>query len=181
VAASVEKYESKQTKRPIYNGRPLYRSGPPVVIYDKSLAQLEHDLTDLSDVVEPPAKHVETTAKLFCAAAPIYDSQRERREAMYGHLSRLLGASLSHSVQEPEVKSNKYSAEGGAVVQELIRDETFGKKNAVVAYIELNNELGLSGDGGLRAALSLRKHIAQQAVELFMITLDILSLTYGRL
>ena len=73
----------------------------------------------------------------------------------------------------PGIKSNTRSAEGDAVVQEPIKYETSGKKKAVVAYMELKNELGIRGDGGLQAALSLRKHVAQNAVELFMITLEI--------
>jgi hypothetical protein len=165
VAGSIEKYKSEQSKRPIFNGRPYNRRGPPVAIYNESLAQLKHDLGDLSSVVGPPANYVDTTAKLFLAAIPIYASERERGEAIYSHLSRLLGANLEFSVQVPEGKSNKKSAEGDAVVQEIIQDETFGKKTAVVAYMELKNELGIRGDGGLQAALSLRKHIAQKGVK----------------
>jgi len=172
VAASVGKFKYEQTKRPIYNGRPFHRRGPPVVVYNESLAQLKHDLSDLTNVVEPDANHVDSTAKLFSTATQIYDSERERGDAMYGHLSRLLGANLNLSVQVPDVKSKRKSTEADAVVQEPIKDETFGKKKAVLAYIELKNELG-SGDGGLQAALSLRKHIAQKAVESFMITLDL--------
>ena len=93
---------------------------------------------------------------------------------MYGHLSRLLGASFNLYVRVPGVTSNKKSAEGDAVVHEPIRDETFGKKKVVMAYVELKNELGIRGDGGLQVALSRRKHVAQNAVELFMITLEIL-------
>jgi len=35
------------------------------------------------------------------------------------------------------------SVEGDAVVQEPVKDEVFGKEEAVVAYVELKNELGL--------------------------------------
>ena len=150
------------------------RRGSPVVIYNESLARLKHDLNDISKLVEPPANFLDATAKLFLAAIPIYGSERERGEAMYSHLSRLQGASLNLFVQVPEQMSNKKSAEGDVVVQEPMQDEAFGEKKAVVAYMELKNELGFRGDGGLQAALSLRKHIAQKAVKLLIITLHIL-------
>ena len=174
VAASVGKYKFEQSKRPIYNGRPVHRRGPPVVVYNESLAQLKHDLSDLSNVAEPHANFVGAAAKFFNTATPIYDSERDRGDTIFSHLNRLLGADLDLSVQVPDVKSKRKSAEGDAAVQEPIKDETFGKKKAVVAYIELKNELGQHGDSGLQAALSLRKHIAQKAVELFMITFDII-------
>ena len=74
MAGSVEKYQSEQDKRPIYNGRPFHRGGPPVAIYNQSLAQLKHDLVDLSKVVELPADYVCATAKLFFSANLIYSS-----------------------------------------------------------------------------------------------------------
>jgi hypothetical protein len=42
-----------------------------------------------------------------------------------------------------------------------------------VAYVELKDELGVRGDGGLQAALSLRKYVVQEHVELLVITLDL--------
>jgi len=174
VAASVGKYNSEQDKRPIYNGRPSHRDGPPVAIYNEALAQLQHDLSDVSKVAELPNDYVVETTKLFHSAAGIYASELDRGKAIYDHLRRLLDAKLDFHVKVPEVNSNMKSAEGGAVVQVPIEDEHFGKKTAAVVYIELKNESGVSGDGGLQAALSLRKHISQKAVKLFMITVDIL-------
>jgi hypothetical protein len=171
VAGNVTTYITEQTERPIYNGRPDGRRGSPVVIYNESLAQLKHDLSDLSRVIDPPANYVDATAKLFRAATPIYARERERGEAMYQHLNPLLGVKLEQHVQVPEENSSRKSAEGDALVQETIQDEIFGKKKAVVVYIELKNELGIGGDGGLQAALSLRKHIAQKGVKLSMLTL----------
>jgi hypothetical protein len=157
--------------RPIYNGRPDERHGSPVVIYNEFLAQLQHDLSDLSRVVDPPANYVDATAKLFQAATPIYASEHERGEAMCHHLNRLLGGvKLEYFVQVPEEKSKIFAESDAFVVQETIQDETFGKK-AVVTYMELKNELGICGDGGLQAALSLRKHVAQKGVKLSMLTL----------
>ena len=54
-----------------------------------------------------------------------------------------MGANLNLSAEVPEVKPNKMSVEGDAVVQEPVKDEVFGKEEAVVAYVELKNELGL--------------------------------------
>ena len=141
------------------------------MIYNESLAQLKHDLSDLSRVVDPLANYVDATAKLLHAATPIYALERERAEAMYHHLNSLLGVKLEQYVQVPGGSSNRKSAEGDALVQETIQDEIFGKKKAVVVYIELKNELGICGDGGLQAALSLRKHVAQKAVKLSILTL----------
>lgn len=171
VAGNVNKYKSEQQDRPIYNGRPDKRLGPPIVIYNESLAQLKHDLSDLSRVVDPPANYVDATAKLFRAATPIYATEHERGEAMFHHLNPLLGVKLERYVQVPEENSNRKSAEGDALVRETIKDEMFGEKKAVLVYIELKNELGMRGDGGLQAALSLRKHIAQKGVKLSMLTL----------
>lgn len=83
LVGSVEKYKSEQTKWPIYNGRPFHchYCGSPAVVYNESLAQLKHDWSDLSNVMEPPANYVDVAAKLFHDATPIYDgSERERGE-----------------------------------------------------------------------------------------------------
>jgi len=40
----------------------------------KHLAQLKHDLSDLSNVVEPPANDVDAAAKLFHDASPMYST-----------------------------------------------------------------------------------------------------------
>jgi hypothetical protein len=67
-ADKVKTHISEQAKRPIYNGRPYHRLGSPVVIYKESLAQLQHDLSDLLKVERTPASHEEVAAKL-CAAS----------------------------------------------------------------------------------------------------------------
>lgn len=174
VVGSIKNYISEQEKRPIYNGRPIERCGTPVVIYDKSLANLKQDLDNLSVVVEPPVDYVHTTAQLFIAASRIYSSESERGTAMYSLLNHLLGIDLDLSVEAFKDESKQKAAQVDAIAQEDIRDETFGKKKAVVVYMGLKNELGSSGDGGLQAALSLRKHITQKAVKSFMVTPNIL-------
>ena len=52
-----------------------------------------------------------------------------------------------------------------------------GKKSAVLTYLELKDELGMRGEGGLQAALSLRKFVSQDAVKLSVIIPEFLSLT----
>jgi hypothetical protein len=170
VAASVGKYKQEQINHPIYNGRPIERRGPPVVIYNEPLARLKDELRHLANVPEPSADYVTLTADLFHAAATIYDSEKERGNEIYGYLDRLLGTSLDRSVGAHDERSNRKTTEADAVVRKPI--ENFGNKSAVVAYVELKNELGVRGDGGLQAALSLRKYVVQEHVELLVITLD---------
>jgi hypothetical protein len=167
VAGNVATYITEQTERLIYNGRPDERCGPPVVIYNESLAQLKHRLNDLSRLPEPPTTYVDVTAKLFRAAIAIYASEHERGDAMYHHLNHLLGGV---KLEYFDQVSEETSESDALVVQETIQDETYGKK-AVVTYMELKNELGICGDGSLQAALSLRKHVAQKGVKLSMLTL----------
>jgi hypothetical protein len=42
VTASVGKYKQEQVNHPIYNGCPIERRGPPVVIYNEPLARLTY-------------------------------------------------------------------------------------------------------------------------------------------
>jgi len=166
VAASVGKYKQEQINHPIYNGRPIERRGPPVVIYNEPLARLKDELRHLANVPEPSADHVSLTADLFHAAATIYDSEKERGNEIYSYLERLLGTSLGtsldHSVWANEERSNRKITEADAIVRKPIENHHFGNKTAVVAYVELKNELGIRGDGGLQAALSLRKYVVQE-------------------
>jgi hypothetical protein len=173
VAASVGKYKQEQINHPIYNGRPIERRGPPVVIYNEHLARLKDELRHLADAPEPSADSVALTADLFHAAATIYDSEKERGNKIYNYLESLLGTSLDHSVWAHEEKSNRKTTEADAIVSKPIENDYFGKKRAAVAYLELKNELGVRGDGGLQAALSLRKYVAQEHVELLVITLNL--------
>ena len=173
MAASVGKYKQEQINHPIYNGRPIERRGPPVVIYNEPLARLKHELRHLTDTPEPSADYVSLTGDLFRAAATIYDSEKERGNKIYGYLESLLGSSLDCSVWAHEERSNRKTTEADAIVSKPIENNFFGKKRAAVAYVELKHELGVHGDGGLQAALSLRKYVAQEHVELLVVTLDI--------
>ncbi len=166
VVASVGTYQSEQEKRPIYNGRPFERRGSPVVIYDESLAKLKQQLGNLSKELEPPGDYVRRTAKLFLAAAKIYKSESKRGKPIWNHLSDLLGVpnKFDLAVQALKANSMQKATEADALFRVNIEDETFGQKEAIVVYMELKNELGSGGDGGLQAALSLRKYVTQESV-----------------
>jgi hypothetical protein len=170
VAASVGKYKQEQINHPIYNGRPIERRGPPVVVYNEPLARLKDELRHLANAPEPSAGCVAPTADLFHAAATIYDSEKERGNEIYSYLDRLLGTSLDRSVWAHEERSNRKTTEADAIVRKPIESRCFGNKTAAVAYVELKNELGVRGDGGLQAALSLRKYVVQEHVELSMLS-----------
>jgi len=172
VANNVGTYKEEQVKHPTHNGRPIELHGPPIEIYDETFAKLKHDLSDLSNAPEPSAYYIVQTANLFQASAPIYNSEPLRTKAVYGLLRWLLAADIRLSVKVSEEKSNRLTTEGDAAICETLEDVSYGKKAAVVAYLELKNELGLRGEAGLQAALSLRKHVSQKNVRLSVITFD---------
>ena len=172
VTRSVGIYKEEQVKHPIYNGRPTELHGPPVEIYDETLAKLKHDLSDLSNAPEPSADYIVQTANLFHASAPIYNSEPQRTKAVYELLRWLLAADIQLSIKASEDTSNRLTTEGDGAICETLVDVTYGEKTAVVAYLEFKNELGLGGEAGLQAALSLRKHLCQKNVRLSVITID---------
>lgn len=172
VANSVRTYKAEQDKHPIYNGRPIELHGPPVEIYDETLAKLKHDLSDLSNAPEPSTEYIVQTANLFHASAPIYDSEALRTDAVNEPLKWLLGADIQLSPKASEERSNKLATDRDGAICETLEDVSCGKKAAVVAYLELKNELGLRGEAGLQAALSLRKYVSQKDVRL-LITIDL--------
>jgi hypothetical protein len=156
-------YKEEQHNRPIYNGRPVDLHGPPVEIYDETLAKLKDDLGDTSKAPEPSTHYISQTADLFHAFATIYDTEPLPREAFLSPLRRLLGADIEFSVKVPEGNHNATSTEG--TINGTLKDVSCGKKTAVLVYLELENELGF-GEGGLQASLSLRKLVCQNAVKL---------------
>jgi hypothetical protein len=165
VTASVGKYKEEQVHHPIFNGRPFERRGPPVVIYSESLAQLKHELRNITDFPEPPPSVISLTAELFHVAATIYPSEDDRGQQIYKYLERLLGVELVRYVKSIG-KSNKMATEADAIVLQNIPFGSENIKKAVVAYVELKNELGVRGDGGLQGALSFRKYVAGKDVKL---------------
>lgn len=160
VANNVETYKEEQDNHPIYNGRPVDLHGPPVDIYDETLARLKDDLRDPYKAPEPSTDYIVQTTDLFDAFATIYDSDPLPKEAFFGPLRRLLGADDDFFIQVPEGNSNGWSSTEGTI-HITLKDESCGKKTAVLVYLELGDELGVRGEGGLRAALSLRKFVSE--------------------
>lgn len=56
--------------------------------------------------------------------------------------------------------------EAEAVSRKPVVNQYFGTTTANIAYMELKNELGICGDGRPQAALSFRKYVVQEYVEL---------------
>jgi hypothetical protein len=164
-------YEREQVDYPIYNGRPHERCAPPVILYNESLAKLKHELCNLANTPEPSPEHISLTAKLLHGVATIYHSETQRGNEIYDYLGRLLRTTLDRSVRASE-RSNRTTTEANAVVCGDIDDQHFPEK-AIVAYLELKSGLGIRGEGELQAALSLRKYVAREDVELLVITLNL--------
>jgi len=124
----VSRWAASRNTNPIKLNGPIYNFTATTVVClrgpqripcpSQVLAQAKHDLSD------PPANYVDAAAKLFHDATPIlicHDGMSVARDRYSNvHLSRL---------------------DGDAVVQEPVQDKAFGKKKAVVAYMELENKL----------------------------------------
>jgi hypothetical protein len=80
-------------------------------------------------------------------------------------------------VKVPERDFNGRSESMEGTIHGTVKDESCGKKSAVLAYLELKDKVGMRGEGGLQAALSLRKFVSQDAVKLSVIIPEFLSLT----
>src|SRR6266403_4730719 len=132
-------YTFKRRKKnvEIYNGRPIELHGPPVEIYNETLAKLKHDLCDLSNAPEPSDDYISQTANLFRASAPIYDSELLWRDAVFRPLCRLLDADVQLCVKTSTEKSSRFTTEEDAAICENLEDVSYGEKAAVVAYLEL--------------------------------------------
>ncbi|KAI0270891.1 hypothetical protein BGY98DRAFT_1009087 [Russula aff. rugulosa BPL654] len=65
----------------------------------------------------------------------------------------------------PERYFNGRSESMEGTIHGTVKDESCGKKSAVLAYLELKDEVGMRGEGGLQAALSLRKFVSQDAYD----------------
>lgn len=165
VSNSAKKFKHEQEIRPIYNGRPWNRRGPPISIYHPAFAKLKDALepSNLDNVVDgQESQRVDYTAKLCLAATGIFEEEGSRTNDIFPHIQRLLGVDIQSNVAIRG--GNRRTAEGDGVVEEDIEDRRFGAKKGIPAYVEAKNELGLSGQCGVQNALTLRKHLAQQQV-----------------
>lgn len=162
ISKDANKFKIEQDKRPIYNGRPAVRRGPPVTIYHTAFAKLKDALGDLTRVVDKDeVGRVDDTAKLFLAATNIYPDEDQRSKAIIPHLKNLLGIDI---IEKPKVGNGRKDSEPDAIATGAIQDASFGKKIAVIGYVEFKNEFGIGGDCGVQNALGLRKYLAQEKV-----------------
>ena len=167
VSNNVHTYIEEQDNHPIFNGRHTSTGlhGPPIEIYDKVLATLKGDLRHVSNAPEPLRESINQTSILFRASQCIYDNESRRIDSIINPLSQLMGATLERSVKTHREGSKRISTEGDAAIRVMLKDESRGTKEAIVAYIEFKNEIGQHGDGGLQGALSLRKYVSQTHVK----------------
>ena len=145
----------EQDQRPIYNGRPSGRTGPPITIYHQSFAKLKAALHDPTTVVDEARENrLRNTAKLHGAATDIYESEEERCKEVIPHLERLLDINL---IQKRTVQIDNRAA----IAEEAVDG---AETKAVIALVEFKNEFDGGGDCGLQTALRLRKYLALHAV-----------------
>ncbi|KAF5386995.1 hypothetical protein D9615_001578 [Tricholomella constricta] len=160
ISKSPKLFKAEQADRPIYNGRPAGRRGPPVAIYHTAFAELKDALRDVTKVVDNAEdQRVDDTAKLSLVATDIYNLEDERSKAIIPYLKNLLGIDL---IEKAKVKNGKKEFESDAIATEAIEDVTYGEKEAIIGHVEFKNEFGIGGDGGVQNVLGLRKHLAQE-------------------
>jgi hypothetical protein len=150
-------------KHPIYNGRPAELTGPPDSIYHKAFAQLKDALQNLDKVVDPlEVNRVTHTAKLCVASTDVDCSENQRVAAVFPFINNLLELGVQSSLNV-NVKSDPQKTT--EVVLQDIEDVAYGKKKAIVAHVEMNNEqLGISGQFEVENVVSLREEMSQRQV-----------------
>ncbi|KAG5637887.1 hypothetical protein H0H81_002850, partial [Sphagnurus paluster] len=145
-------FESEQHTRPIYNGRPASLRGPPIAIYHSAFAQLKDDLQRLDQLNDPrEQRRVESTAQLYASLTKINPSEYDRRETV-SHLARLLEVEVGFEFE--------VYAMNNVVEIEAFHELNYEGKVAVVAQVEVKNEVGWSGNSAIQNVLSLRKRLA---------------------
>ena len=159
VAHNPKMLKIEQDQRPIYNGRPSGRTGPPITIYHQSFAKLKAALRDLTTVVdEAQENRLRNTTKLHGAATDIYESEEERCKEVIPHLERLLNIDL---IRKRTVHIDKRAVTPDAIAEEAVDGV---ETKAVIPLVEFKNEFEGGGDCRLQTALRLRKYLALHAV-----------------
>ncbi len=155
------KYKEELVKRPIYNGCPVKPDGPPVEIYDETIAKLKRDLRNLSKVPEPSADYISQTANLFHASVPIFDSEPLRTMAVYGLLDDSWLPTFDflsrHLRKNPIGRARRWML----LSVKFLRTSITKRRPLLWLTWNEKNEFGLRGEAGLQAALSLRKYVCQ--------------------
>ena len=110
----------------------------------------------------------------FRAHFNIYDTEPLYREAFLGPLRQLLAADLNFTIKVPKGNSSGWSEFMEGTIHVTLKDESCGKKTTVLVFLEFKDGLGLHGEGGLQAILSLCKFVSQNAIKLPVIILNFL-------
>ena len=165
IAKSVTEFLKEQEDNPIYNGRPLETSGPPLAIYVPPFARLKDRLKQVDATVVDPDMHRELIAKtgeFALVSCAIYTNEQQRKKRVFPLLERILDVDLiaRHVVSEEGKKSTEL--DGVDFVAAAGRE---GPDNrAMYLCLELKNELGMNGASGLQSAYTYRKAISMDKV-----------------
>ncbi|KAH9942724.1 hypothetical protein B0H21DRAFT_823948 [Amylocystis lapponica] len=160
VAGSITTFISEQNEHPIYNGRPEDRCSSPVVLYAEAFAMLKDTLRDLP-TGEPDWDLVAATAKLFTSAVELCESEDDRHMAIIERIGTVLSIRIEDVKHGQLARTGHTKAIADTLASVPLEDEQYGKKEGIYVYLDIKNELGMDGDGGLQGALTLRKFIAQ--------------------
>ena len=163
VSANSKLLSENQQEHPIFNGIPLHRTGPPIVIFEEAfaiardkLAQISPD-DDSETSVQPERKAL--VADLIVKSTAIYRIEEERKMAIYNILSKLLGVDFRFQVP---VHHNQHLVARSDALAEV--DVPFLQAKAIHGHAEVKNNLGSRGDATIQNPLSLRKHQALPSV-----------------
>ncbi|KZT09751.1 uncharacterized protein LAESUDRAFT_646581 [Laetiporus sulphureus 93-53] len=152
VANSVTEFERAQEDHPIYNGRPVTHRASPIALYNDAFARLtDKDILHNLSVADSDNVRAPTTAKLFLAATDIYDTEKERETAIFDYIEYLLEVKLERHVK---MTTAEHSDERDAFARVPLGNSTFGEKKGVFLCVQVKNELGMGGNGGLQGALT---------------------------
>jgi Crinkler effector protein N-terminal domain len=153
---STSVYLDNQDASPVYNGRPTPNTGPSIGLYCKAFAEAIDALSDISKV-EPSQEQLARTGEFLLHAAPIYKKEERRVDVTFQRLERFFNVKIKN---ELATENRDARVDGGTYVSLRTGER------AVAIFYEVKGELD-SGDPGLLAALTYRKHVVQSCVRGF--------------
>lgn len=155
----MNKLSEEQRLRPIYNGRPLTREGPPIVLHEPTFADIQDKLDGISSM--PVDEDLVTdVAELVARAAEIYKGETERQSQTLPILSKLLNVAMDEFAHANNGGGRKVA--GGYVIATC--NLSLSRHKAILAYFEWKVELGIGGEGSIQGALTLRKLLSADRV-----------------
>ncbi|TDL20575.1 hypothetical protein BD410DRAFT_821803 [Rickenella mellea] len=137
-------------KPPIYMDRP---GGAPAVIYQPSLATLQHRL-EHPETITVSSTDVEHAAEFFRCAAAFYKDESERQKAIKTILDGALGATGNWQLSLGWADSIKPVG-------------SWWNEHFLLLVLELKNTLGLHGDALLQAAFDYFKIVSREKYKEF--------------